>query len=676
VNRSPIVIALLGTCLFGGPVAAWSQSSHKKPRKVLQPEPRRVEKEAWTILGRVLNLQGEPLSGGDVELSAGEASQPLKTVESNLKGEFQFSLDREPSEAPRAKVTVRKDGYRDAWEDVDFEATDIAEHPTAPRARIRHVELMLRPSQEDARQLSLDVLVHELRPRLRYLTFTKESPALPGAAPPGAASAVTTPTAQPLAAQYSEGAEELLDKSDPAGAVPRIERLVAEAPSCVRCRTLLALALLRRGSLASAIREVTEAARLDTLAREPERTEGPFLMLAVVETWRGRLRQAAFYFLEALDVEADDTLALQELGRVFVLEHKMKAADLYLAKAIKGGATADAHLLRAHALGEEGARDEAEAEVQAFLSGRKVKELPLEIRSDVTQVEDHLKLEAADKVTSVVDAPLPQLQGAISELQGIEPVASQADLPKILRKVGDGVKAFFETFPNTSSLEEVTQERLSPGGKVKESTRAEYQYLLLQSSERSVLQTKEYRTDKKGAPASEAGSLGRFMITAGFAADSLHFHPANQSGARFLYLGRQTMEGHNCHVVAFAQRPETATAMEDFIVNGAHWPVLVQGVAWIDASSYQIIRLRTDLLTPKPEIRLRRQTTDIRFGEVHFTGSDAKLWLPREVAVTVDLNGRILCNHHRYSDFRLFNVEAKEKHNAEKLLHQPRPDSE
>jgi hypothetical protein len=128
-----------------------------------------------------------------------------------------------------------------------------------------------------ARQLSLDVLVHELRPHLRYLT-------LQGAAAPGAASAVTTPNTPPLAAQYSEGAAELLDGNDPAGAAPLIEKLVAEAPSCVRCRTLLVLALLRRGSLASAIREVTEAAKLDALAKGLERAEEPFLILGVVGT--------------------------------------------------------------------------------------------------------------------------------------------------------------------------------------------------------------------------------------------------------------------------------------------------------------------------------------------------------------------------------------------------------
>jgi hypothetical protein len=37
------------------------------------------------------------------------------------------------------------------------------------------------------------------------------------------------------------------------------------------------------------------------------------------------------------------------------------------------------------------------------------------------------------------------------------------------------------------------------------------------------------------------------------------------------------------------------------------------------------------------------------------------------VEVTVDWKGRVLRNQHRYSDFKLFNVEAKEERKALQL---------
>ena len=42
--------------------------------------------------------------------------------------------------------------------------------------------------------------------------------------------------------------------------------------------------------------------------------------------------------------------------------------------------------------------------------------------------------------------------------------------------------------------------------------------------------------------------------------------------------------------------------------------MLLQGIAWIDQSDFRIVRLRTDLLAPQPEIQVQRQTASILFG--------------------------------------------------------------
>jgi hypothetical protein len=95
-----------------------------------------------------------------------------------------------------------------------------------------------------------------------------------------------------------------------------------------------------------------------------------------------------------------------------------------------------------------------------------------------------------------------------------------------------------------------------------------------------------------------------------------------------------------------------------------------QGLAWIDSQSYQITRLRTDLLKPLPELKLERETTEIAFGEVRFKGRAEGFWVPQQVTVTVDWNGKHLRNEHRYSEFKLFNVEAVEKRGKVKELGQ------
>jgi hypothetical protein len=151
------------------------------------------------------------------------------------------------------------------------------------------------------------------------------------------------------------------------------------------------------------------------------------------------------------------------------------------------------------------------------------------------------------------------------------------------------------------------------------------------------------------------------MLTGGFVSTSLLFHPVYQSQSTFRYLGRQKTKGRDTFVVAFAQLPAKARWQGSFKTRDATMPTFAQGLAWIDSSNYQIIRLHTDLLTPLPALKLERQTTEIDYAEVHFKGAGEGFWLPHAVTVSVAWNGRNLRNEHEYSDFKLFNVTSSQK---------------
>jgi hypothetical protein len=148
------------------------------------------------------------------------------------------------------------------------------------------------------------------------------------------------------------------------------------------------------------------------------------------------------------------------------------------------------------------------------------------------------------------------------------------------------------------------------------------------------------------------------MLTRGFASLWLHFHPSNQSAARFRYLGQQTDGGLRCYVVAFAQKPGWATFTGKVIYEGRSIRLLYQGIAWIEEASFRIVRLRMDLLAPRTDIGLERQTTELQFSETRLPQTSAPLWLPQKVVVTTEMNKRLYRNVHRYSGYRLFKVET------------------
>jgi hypothetical protein len=151
------------------------------------------------------------------------------------------------------------------------------------------------------------------------------------------------------------------------------------------------------------------------------------------------------------------------------------------------------------------------------------------------------------------------------------------------------------------------------------------------------------------------------MLTKGFAATTLIFHPTYRSESTFRYLGRQDVNGRHAFVVAFAQTPAKAHIVGAFRQGQARLTTFSQGLAWVDSGTYQIIRLHTDLLMPLPELRLEREALNVEFSEVHFKHLQEGLWLPEQVTVTIDWNGKGLRNTHAYSDFKLFNVDASER---------------
>ena len=82
---------------------------------------------------------------------------------------------------------------------------------------------------------------------------------------------------------------------------------------------------------------------------------------------------------------------------------------------------------------------------------------------------------------------------------------------------------------------------------------------------------------------------------------------------------------------------------------------------WVDESDFRIVRLRTDLLSPRPDIYLRSLTSKVLFSEVQIRAPEAidPLWLPLEATVTWDFRGQVVQQVHRYSDFRLYRAKSK-----------------
>lgn len=356
-----------------------------------------VQKGRWLIAGQVKSLRGEPVSNAQVTIHCTSTGiLPNNSLVADVQGKYSYTveLEAESNTSLSVLVSAQKEGFLPAHENASF--TKVGETYA--------IDLVLRPQEEDAFSLSQDQLLALLIPRYK---------------------AASTPDLQADSARqnFVRAAGLAPDPQNSAKVVSLLSPLVKKTPQCVECRTLLGLAELQAGSMASAQRDFSEAALVKLSPSEERRTVNALITLGVFAEWSGESSKALGLLMQASKLAPEDPLALQEVGRVLLNQKNWEAADQYLLNAEKAGASPQARLLRCRAALEEGDVQEADQEIRAYLSGREIKTLPFPVRALYQQVQTQASLLSFSRAKALVDEELPQILKEWPELAGLEPAA-------------------------------------------------------------------------------------------------------------------------------------------------------------------------------------------------------------------------------------------------------------
>jgi hypothetical protein len=279
------------------------------------------------------------------------------------------------------------------------------------------------------------------------------------------------------------------------------------------------------------------------------------------------------------------------------------------------------------------------------------------------------------KTAPYVDLPLPELKKNIRDLNGIKPDSTPhgkpgqaGQLELILNKTGEAITLQLPRVPNLICREDVADETPPTVVGVGRGTLTQtppttrrlvlgdwhhFDYIIHANKEADGSTTlEESRTGKGGGVTPDPKGIG-------FAPLWLIFAAGNRSESNFHYLGTQKVEGHATYVISFAQVPAQVRKPSLLATATDTIPLLYQGVAWIDAHDFQILRLRTDLLAPLPQIGLNRVTCTIKYVQVRIPDLAVPLWLPQEVQLLWQTNGQEDGEIHRYSRYQLFRATIK-----------------
>ncbi|MGB2662367.1 MAG: hypothetical protein WAK48_00090 [Candidatus Acidiferrum sp.] len=266
-----------------------------------------------------------------------------------------------------------------------------------------------------------------------------------------------------------------------------------------------------------------------------------------------------------------------------------------------------------------------------------------------------------------LEEPLKLLVKQIPELKGIRAAEDRPDLAMILKKTGDEVDEFFNNAIDLVANEEIQQERLGSFGVAVAGESVRDNYLILREGNGARADFDEFRTDENGNRLEQLGIHRGFLVTSGFALICAHLSTAFQPDSTFRILGEEKVGARETYVVVFAQRSHNTNLVVTMTgPSGDVVHMLTQGIAWVDKENFHVVRMRTDLLAPHPEIGLQAQTTKVDFDEVQFVDVATPLWLPRDVSVDVKLGKYVdrpfpveFRNLHHYTDYRRYRVSTR-----------------
>jgi hypothetical protein len=303
--------------------------------------------------------------------------------------------------------------------------------------------------------------------------------------------------------------------------------------------------------------------------------------------------------------------------------------------------------------------------------------------AQIASHQTHLQQNNAVPTASYVDEPLDQLHQTIPEIKTLQPAQDQTQLAMILEHSGKNVDVEFRNFRDLVAKEIVSEIRANPTTDPSGQPfihpnepnlfQDEYSYFIVREGTLVETRIREYRRDRYGRDGAKPSTLpGMTFLSANFASSLLYFSSDLQRQERFHYLGEQHVGVRTAYLVAFAQVPGVATvAIPMRMTNGEKSNWLVQGIAWIDKSTFEILQMRTDLLARHDLLPTCGQSQDqlhtlIQFAPAQPKGVSDVMWLPTEADVHETLDDcknpvqqiqQIARNVHHFSEYRRYEHE-------------------
>lgn len=373
---------------------------------------------------------------------------------------------------------------------------------------------------------------------------------------------------------------------------------------------------------------------------------------------------------EAVAADPEYWIAHKFLAAVYLKEHEFEKsrAQCEIAIAKSKGAGASVDLILAPALANLGKNEEAISTLNDFLRSNPQTSQADQARNLITLI----KTRAATPATTVtlmtpLESTVDDTDLRLSIKSWLPPgideekpsVAQGVNCPtdKVITESGARVEQLVNDISKFSAIEDLVHENVDELGHAITKETRKYDYVAeISEAKPGYLEMNEYRTQN-----SQAAQFPDNMVTRGFPSLALVFHPDMRENFEFVCEGLGELQGQATWLVHFRQRDDRPNRIQDFKIAGTLYPINLKGRAWINAGTFQIARIESELVKPMPNIQLLTERQIVEYGPVQFQSKKAELWLPIKADLYMDFRKHRYYREHSFSHFMLFSTETEDK---------------
>ena len=234
----------------------------------------------------------------------------------------------------------------------------------------------------------------------------------------------------------------------------------------------------------------------------------------------------------------------------------------------------------------------------------------------------------------------------------------QLPLEKILDRTSQRVSDFLDQFSNVKSVEQVTQTKLKPNGKVELEEQSTFDYLVILTNAGGELSLDESRLPVKQATADRKKDIS-MLLSNGFGTLFLVFHPYYAGSFELTDAGSETVEGHNARKVHFVHTRNTRS-IAALALRGREYPLELSGDAWVDPETGNILRMQAGIGSTLEDVGMKTLQSSVRFAPIAFSKDQPVYWFPSEAVVEVETPKQHWRNTHHFSGYKQFSVTTEE----------------